>query len=150
VAADITSVNTVASNATDVQNVSANIADVGVVADNLGDVTNFADVYIGASSNAPSTRKDGSALQAGDLYFNTSADALYVYSGSAWQVATASADQVSYDNASSGLTAADVQAAIDELESLKAQLSGGNSFTGNQQITGNLTVEGTLDCGTLA
>lgn len=193
VATDISNVNTVAGSVSDVQSVSANIADVGVVADNLADVTNFANVYIGASSNAPSTRRDGSALEAGDLYFDTSADKLYVYSGSAWQPAPAAAADVSYDNttsgltgtdvqaaiddevaareaheadttnphnvtaaqasysnAASGLTAADVQAAIDELESLKAQLTGGNTFSGNQQITGNLTVEGTLDCGTLA
>jgi hypothetical protein len=150
VATDITNVNTVAARAADVQTVGANIADVGVVADNLADVTNFANVYIGASSNAPNTRRDGSALQAGDLYFDTSADKLYVYTGSAWQPAPAAAADVSYDGTASGLTAADVQAAIDELESVKAQLTGGNTFSGNQQITGNLTVEGTLDCGTLA
>jgi hypothetical protein len=50
----------------------------------------FDDTYLGAKSSDPSTDNDGDALTAGDLYFNTSADNLRVYSGSAWQVAAVS------------------------------------------------------------
>ena len=50
----------------------------------------FDDTYLGAKSSDPSTDNDGDALSAGDLYFNTSADNLRVYSGSAWQVAAVS------------------------------------------------------------
>ena len=63
---------------------------VSTTATNVAAVTNFSDVYIGAASSNPSTRSDGSSLAAGDLYFNTSSDALFVYSGSAWQAAALS------------------------------------------------------------
>jgi len=45
---------------------------------------------LGAKSSDPATDNDGDALTAGDLYFNTSANNLRVYSGSAWQVAAVS------------------------------------------------------------
>ena len=46
---------------------------------------NFDDTYLGAKSSDPSTDNDGDALNAGDLYFNTTSNTLKVYSGSAWQ-----------------------------------------------------------------
>ena len=45
----------------------------------------FDDTYLGSKSSDPSTDNDGDALNAGDLYFNTSSNTLKVYSGSAWQ-----------------------------------------------------------------
>ncbi len=48
----------------------------------------FDDNYLGAKSSDPSTDNDGDALNAGDLYFNTSSNVLKVYNGSAWQEAT--------------------------------------------------------------
>lgn len=44
----------------------------------------FTDVYLGAFSTDPTLDNDGNALTAGDLYFNTVANRLKVYSGSAW------------------------------------------------------------------
>ena len=51
----------------------------------------FQDTYLGAKSSDPATDNDGDALNAGDLYFNTSTNVLMVYSGSAWQAAAVSA-----------------------------------------------------------
>ena len=51
----------------------------------------FDDTYLGAKSSDPATDNDGDALNAGDLYFNTSTNVLMVYSGSAWQAAAVSA-----------------------------------------------------------
>ena len=48
-------------------------ADITTAAANVTDITNFADVYLGGYSSAPTTRNDGSALQIGDLYFHTQA-----------------------------------------------------------------------------
>ena len=45
--------------------------DITTAANNVTDITNFADVYLGGYSSAPTTRNDGSALQIGDLYFHT-------------------------------------------------------------------------------
>lgn len=44
----------------------------------------FTDVYLGAFSTDPTLDNDGNALTSGDLYFNTVANRLKVYSGSAW------------------------------------------------------------------
>ena len=49
---------------------------------------NFDDVYLGAKSSEPSVDNDGDALNAGDLFYDTSVNALKVYSGSAWQITT--------------------------------------------------------------
>ena len=51
----------------------------------------FDDTYLGAKSSNPATDNDGAALNAGDLYFNTSTNVLMVYSGSVWQAAAVSA-----------------------------------------------------------
>ena len=51
----------------------------------------FDDIYLGAKSSAPSVDNDGNALTTGDQYFNTSANQLNIWNGSAWQVAAISA-----------------------------------------------------------
>lgn len=99
VAASIANVNTVGANianVTTVAGVSANVttvagiaADVTSVAGMAGDVTNFADVYQGAKAADPTLRNDGSALQAGDMYFNTVDQALRVYGGTLWKAGAA-------------------------------------------------------------
>lgn len=45
---------------------------------------NFDDTYLGAKSSDPTQDNDGDALNAGDLYFNTTSNNLKVYTGSAW------------------------------------------------------------------
>lgn len=81
----IAAVGTVAANTAATNTVADNIAVVNTVADNIADVTNFADIYYGPSANDPTTRRDGSPLQQGDLYFNTTIDALRSFNGSAWR-----------------------------------------------------------------
>jgi hypothetical protein len=49
------------------------------------DISNFSGIYQGAFASAPATRFDTTALQAGDLYFDTTSDSMRVYTGSAWQ-----------------------------------------------------------------
>ena len=86
VAAGIAAIGTVADNITDVNTVADNIADVNTVAAGLGDVSNFAGVYYGPNATGPTTRRDGSPLQEGDLYFNTTGvGGLRVYNGTAWR-----------------------------------------------------------------
>lgn len=94
---DITAVANIDSDVTAVAGIAANVtsvagiaADVSVVATNVADVTNFADVYYGPSATAPTLRQDGSALQAGDLYFNTVSNLINVWDGAQWQAAVAS------------------------------------------------------------
>jgi hypothetical protein len=50
---------------------------------------NFDDTYLGAKSSDPTTDNDGESLVVGQLYFNTTTDALKVYNGSSFQTVTA-------------------------------------------------------------
>ena len=103
-------ISTVAGAITNVNNVGGSIANVNTVASNLTTVNDFAARYRVASS-APS-----SSLDTGDLYFDTSANELKVYNGSAWQ---------------GGVTA-----------SGNFATTGANQFTGNITFTGSQTVDG--------
>lgn len=94
VSADVTTVAGVSADVTSVAGVSANVttvagisAAVSTVAANVADVTNFADVYLGPAAANPTLRTDGTALQTGDLYFNTVADEMRVYDGTVWKAA---------------------------------------------------------------
>jgi hypothetical protein len=89
-----TAINTVNSNATNVNavggaianvnNVGGSIASVNSVATNLASVNSFANTYLGASGSAPTQDPDGSALDLGDLYFDTGSNQLKVYSSTGW------------------------------------------------------------------
>ena len=58
--------------------------DITTAATNVTDISNFADVYVGPSATPPTTRVDTSALQVGDLYFDTTTNTMKVYSSGGW------------------------------------------------------------------
>ena len=74
-----TEVTTVASNITNIVNAGANVVDIN----------NFSDKYQ-ISSSAPTQRADGTSLQEGDLWYDSSNDNLLVYTGSAFSIITPS------------------------------------------------------------
>ena len=117
-------INSAVSNASNINTVAGSIANVNTAASNISNVNNFTEKYQIASSD-PTTDGGSNALAAGDLYFNTSANELKVYNGSAWQ---------------GGVTATGSLAGLTS-----------NTFTGLQTlqsgiaITGNITVSGTVD-----
>lgn len=84
----ISAVGSVSSNISNVNTVAANIADVNVVADNIDAVAgakSLSLVYQGPKSTNPTLRNDGTAIQTGDLYFNTTNDRMRVYeTGTGW------------------------------------------------------------------
>ena len=43
---------------------------------NLSAIADFANIYLGAHASNPTTDTDGSALEDGDLYFNTTSNVL--------------------------------------------------------------------------
>jgi hypothetical protein len=52
---------------------------------------NFDDRYLGSKSSAPTVDNDGNTLLVGAIYWNSTGNAMYVWSGSAWvQIATTS------------------------------------------------------------
>ena len=81
-------ITTVNSNSTSINSVAGSIASVNTVASNLSSVSDFANIYLGAASSNPTQDPDGSALDDGDLYFNTTTNNLRVFStASGWQAA---------------------------------------------------------------
>lgn len=79
-----TSASTASTQATNAANSATAAAASAAAAEAALD--NFDDVYLGAKSSEPSTDNDGDALNAGDLFFDTTANTIKVYTGSAWQV----------------------------------------------------------------
>ncbi len=88
-------VSTVATNITDIQNAEENAAAAiaaKVAAESARDSTlasfdSFDDRYLGPKTDDPLVDNDGNALVAGALYFNSSAGAMKVYTGSGWVAA---------------------------------------------------------------
>jgi hypothetical protein len=79
-----TNINLVAANDTNVTNVGSNISSITTAANNLADINAFANIYLGPSATAPTVDPDGSALDVGDLYFDTASQTMKVYSSSGW------------------------------------------------------------------
>ena len=82
-----------ANNSSNFANTASNAANAANSARDaaLAAADNFDDTYLGAKASDPSVDNDGDPLTTGDLYFNTTANNLRVYNGSAWQVAAVSA-----------------------------------------------------------
>lgn len=74
---------------------SAAAASAAAAAASEANVEAIADSFLGAKAAEPTTRNDGSPLQAGDTYFNTTSNQMRVYDGSGWQVVTAKALKIS-------------------------------------------------------
>lgn len=91
VAGDLTNINAVAGDLTNINAVKADLANIDIAAGNVTDINNFADVYQGAKATDPTLRNNGSALHAGDMYFNTTVNEIRAYSGTVWVAGTAGA-----------------------------------------------------------
>jgi hypothetical protein len=56
----------------------------------------FDDRYLGAKASPPTVDNDGNALLTGALYWNTSVNKMYVWSGTAWGEISSSAEMIAY------------------------------------------------------
>jgi len=63
---------------------------------------NFDDRYLGAKASAPSVDNDGNALLTGAIYWNTSTNAMYAWTGSAWGSISSTADIFRYRYTATG------------------------------------------------
>ena len=79
----------------------------------------FDDRYLGAKSSDPSVDNDGNALITGALYFNSSDNAMKVYTGSAWQTVTVSATNQANINTVAGISS-DVTAVANDATDIGA------------------------------
>ena len=91
-AAALVSQNAAASSATASSNSATASASSATSAANTLDT--FTDQYQGAQSSDPATDPDGDAQVAGNLYFNTTSNAMKVYSGSSWGAVAPTATSV--------------------------------------------------------
>jgi len=97
-----TSASNAASSATASANSATASANSATSAANSFD--SFDDRYLGAKSSEPSTDNDGDALITGALFFDTTANATKVYTGSAWQTVTVSASNQTNINTVAGIS----------------------------------------------
>jgi len=63
---------------------------------------NFDDRYLGAKASAPSVDNDGNALIEGALYWNSTSDAMFAWTGSAWGSISSTADIFRFRYTASG------------------------------------------------
>ena len=86
VSTNIADVNTVAGLSTEIALIgtTANVNSITTAANNLTDINSFANTYLGPSASAPTQDPDGSSLDVGDLYFDTTTQSMKVYSSSGW------------------------------------------------------------------
>ena len=89
VVSNSTNINTVAGLNTEIAllGTSGTVASINTAANNLADINAFANIYLGPSGSAPTQDPDGSALDNGDLYFDTTSDTLKVYKSGGWAAA---------------------------------------------------------------
>ena len=92
VAANVT---TVAGISADVTSVATVASDIPTVAANVTSINDYADTYQGAKATAPTLRNNGSALQVGDLYFNSTSNAMFVRASTGWVPAGSSVNGTS-------------------------------------------------------
>ena len=86
------SASTATTQASNASTSASNAASAQTAAEAARDATlsaydNFDDRYLGAKTTAPTLDNDGNALVGGALYFDTVAQGMYVYTGTAWTAA---------------------------------------------------------------
>jgi len=126
----------------DVETVATNMADVNLVVDNMTALNNLSDavtngdlltdVYQGAHAAAPVLRLDGSALQTGDLYFNTTNSQMFTYDGASWidYEAAAVAAQLAAETAETNAETAQAAAELAETHAETAEANAETAETG--------------------
>lgn len=105
----------------EVSDVAASAAAALVSENNAATSADFLDDrMLGAFDTAsePTLDNDGNALLTGAQYFNTNLDRMKVYTGSAWQLNTAAAADVTIADSGAIYTASEVEAALQEVKLL--------------------------------
>jgi hypothetical protein len=106
----------------------------------------FDDRYLGAKASAPSVDNDGNALLTGSLYWDTVANQLYVWTGSAWNAAAfnASGAVTSFQTSLSGLTPSTSSTGSITLGGTLGTANGGTGSTSTTYVNLASNVTGTL------
>ena len=98
----------------------------------------FDDRYLGAKSSAPSTDNDGNALLTGALYFNSSSNQIFNWTGSAWiAIKPTSSEQTNINTLSASSVVADM--AILATDAIVADMA----ILGTDAIVADMAILGT-------
>ena len=98
----------------------------------------FDDRYLGAKSSAPSTDNDGNALLTGALYFNSSSNQIFSWTGSAWEaIKPTSSEQTNINALSASAVLADM--AILATDAIVADMA----ILGTDAIVADMAILGT-------
>jgi hypothetical protein len=111
-------------------------------------LADFDSVYQRGLATAPALDRNGDALTAGDLYFDTTQDKMYVYDGASWgEVAVTAADFLQTANNLSDLNSAATALTNLGLTSTAAELNTLDGYTGSVTDLNRLdvTTEGTTE-----
>ena len=106
----------------------------------------FDDRYLGAKASAPSVDNDGNALLTGSLYWDTVANQLYVWTGSAWSAAAfnVAGAVTSFQTSLSGLTPSTSSTGAITLGGTLGTANGGTGSTSTTYVNLASNVTGTL------
>ena len=132
-----TSAGTSATTATTQATNSSNSAAAALASENAAAASydSFDDRYLGAKAAAPTLDNDGNALLTGSLYWDTTLPAMRAWTGTTWTtLPTATATSVA-NTPSGGISATNVQAAINELDNEKQALTGKDATGGYAGLT---------------
>jgi hypothetical protein len=115
--------------------------------DNLAEILTTDDLYdlfddrmLGAKAEDPATDNDGDALVAGTLYWNTTDGELRIYTGTAWTNVPTLVNNLTTDDATKALTAAQgkvLKDLVDGLESDKQDVSEKGQANGYASLDGS-------------
>lgn len=128
--------NLAATEATDAANLAVSILD------------NFDDIYLGAKASAPALDNDGDPLTTGDIYFNSTTNELFIWTGTVWSSQIGSATVVTLLNKTINLanntitgTTAQFNTALSDNDF--ATLAGSETLTNKTVNLTNNTLSGT-------
>ena len=82
-----TAADVVSADAAEAAAIAAQAGAEAALASTLTAYDNFDDRYLGPKASDPALDNDGDALVAGQLYFNTTSEGMFVYTGSSWVAA---------------------------------------------------------------
>lgn len=128
-----TSATNAANSATSASNSATSAS--GSASSALSYLNTFRGQYLGAQASNPTVDGNGNALTAGDLYFNTTANEMRVYTGSAWVQTYLPAS--SYLALSGGTMTGNITFAASQVIGVANGGTGRSTLTGNSILIGN-------------
>ena len=115
---------------------ATNIADIQSVAENMEDVSNFGSVYQGGKESDPTVRNDGTALEVGDMYFNTTVPEMRIYSANGWRSGFSGTTEIDTFSGNGSTTAFTLTSTPSDANNVSIYISGVKQAASTYSISG--------------